>query len=73
MEQIKALAHQKTVILITHRLANAVGADCIYVLEHGSIAESGTHAELLQNHGVYEALWKTQQSLENYRKEGERA
>ncbi len=73
MEQIKALAHQKTVILITHRLANAVGADCIYVLEHGSIAESDTHAELLQNHGVYEALWKTQQSLENYRKEGERA
>lgn len=69
MEQIYKLAKTKTVILITHRLANAVNADKIYVLQNGRAVESGRHAELLQNSGVYSGLWKTQSELEHYRKE----
>ena len=73
MAEIHKLARTKTVILISHRLANVVQADNIYVLDDGTIAESGSHKELLQNHGLYERLWTAQQSLENYRKEGENA
>ena len=48
-----------------------IQSDNIYVLENGRIAESGSHTELLQNHGLYERLWNAQQSLENYGKEGD--
>ena len=68
MAQIHTLAKSRTVILISHRLVNAAGADCIYVMEKGSVAEHGTHAELLQQNGQYAALWNAQQSLENYGK-----
>ena len=70
MAEIHKLAKHKTVILISHRLANVVQADNIYVLENGSIAESGSHDGLLKKHGLYERLWTAQQSLENYGKEG---
>ncbi len=73
MAEIHKLARTKTVILISHRLANVIKADNIYVLDDGTIAESGSHKELLQKHGLYERLWTAQQSLENYRKEGENA
>ena len=73
MAEIHRLARGKTVILISHRLANVVRADNIYVLDGGNIAEHGSHEELLQNHGLYERLWTAQQSLENYRKEDENA
>ncbi|MCD7819804.1 MAG: ATP-binding cassette domain-containing protein, partial [Lachnospiraceae bacterium] len=66
MENICALAGQKTVILISHRLANVVSADQIYVLEDGSLAESGTHKELLKKQGAYAKLWNTQMELENF-------
>ncbi len=69
MEQIYILAKSKTVILISHRLANVIKADNIYVMEKGKITESGTHKELLSKNGIYEKLWKAQQSLENYRKD----
>ena len=69
MEQIHALANTKTVILISHRLANVTGADRIYVLDRGSLAGCGTHRELLANNPRYAALWNTQQKLENYGKE----
>lgn len=72
MEEIYALSKTKTVILISHRLANVVGADRIYVLDSGNVAESGTHGELLNNNGQYAVLWNTQQALENYAKEGGR-
>lgn len=73
MEQIHELARVKTVILISHRLANVVRADRIYVLQNGQIVEAGAHEELLEKHGVYERLWDAQQSLENYRRGGEQA
>ena len=71
MAEIHELARTKTVLLISHRLANVVHADNIYVLDNGSIAESGSHEELLKNHGLYEKLWNAQQALENYGKDGD--
>ena len=71
MAEIHRLARTKTVILISHRLANVVQADNIYVLDGGIIAEHGSHEELLKNHGLYEKLWNAQQALENYGKEGD--
>jgi ABC-type transport system involved in cytochrome bd biosynthesis fused ATPase/permease subunit len=66
MEQIHHLSKSKTVILISHRLANVVGADNIYVLEKGEVIENGFHEELLKNEHYYSRLWNAQQSLENY-------
>ena len=63
MAEIHRLAKTKTVILISHRLANMAQADNIYVLDSGNIAEHGSHKELLQNHGLYERLWNAQQAL----------
>lgn len=70
MTQIYALAKTKTVILVSHRLANVVGADNIYVLDQGNIVEEGNHRALLLQHGVYAKLWNAQQELENYTKGG---
>ena len=69
MREIHELAKSKTVILVSHRLANEVGADHIYVLDHGIVAESGSHEELLAHHGLYERLWSAQQTLEQFGKE----
>lgn len=69
MREIHELAKSKTVILVSHRLANVVGADHIYVLDHGIVAESGSHEELLARHGLYERLWSAQQTLEQFGKE----
>lgn len=70
MAQIYELAKTKTIILISHRLANVVGADHIYVLDQGNIVEEGHHETLLLQHGVYAKLWNAQQELENYAKGG---
>lgn len=70
MEQIYELAKTKTVILISHRLANVVGADRIYVLEEGNVVEQGTHEELVKEEGTYVTLWNAQQELEHYTKGG---
>ena len=69
MAEIHRLALTKTVILISHRLANVADADNIYVMENGSVVESGTHERLLSEGGHYAALWNTQQALEHYGKE----
>ncbi len=70
MAGIRALAGTKTVLLISHRLANVADADRIYVMGQGCVAEHGTHQELLEKRGAYAALWEAQQSLENYSREG---
>lgn len=69
LTQIRELTGQKTVIMISHRLANVAGADRIYCLEQGRMAESGKHEELLAKNGVYAGLWRTQEALERYGKE----
>lgn len=71
MRRIYKLAGEKTVILISHRLANVVNTDKIYVLAGGSIAEQGTHDDLLAQKGVYANLWNSQLELENYIKGGD--
>ena len=73
MAQIHALAGRKTVILISHRLANVTLSDRIYVLDHGSVVESGTHRELLAQNRLYASLRNAQQALENYEKGGAKA
>ena len=73
MAQIHALAGKKTVILISHRLANVADADRIFVLEQGSVCESGTHEQLLAQNGTYARLWNAQQELETYGKDGANA
>ena len=69
MEQIYRMKGKKTVLLISHRLANVTAADKIYVLEQGKVTEQGNHEELIAQNGVYAKLWNTQQELEYYRKE----
>ena len=64
MEAIKSLAGKKTVILISHRLANVVDSDCIYVLDKGRIVEQGIHAALLKQQGAYSRLYTAQKQLE---------
>lgn len=63
---VETLREEKTIILISHRLQNLVSADGIYVLEDGTLAESGTHTELLAQNGIYAALFAQQQALEQY-------
>ena len=69
MQAIRSLAGKKTVILISHRLANVVDSDCIYVLDKGRIAGQGTNAELLARQGVYSRLYLAQKELEQFGKE----
>lgn len=68
MQVIHELAKTKTILLISHRLANVVGADRIYMLQGGSVVQSGTHGELLRSCGAYAELYLYQQELEQYTK-----
>ena len=70
MEQILLLAKKKSVLLISHRLANITKADMIYAMEQGEVKEYGTHEELLRKNGLYQKMWTTQQRLELYGKGG---
>ena len=69
LSQIRKLSKEKTILFISHRLANVTDADCIYCMDGGNVAEAGTHDELLRQNGVYARLWQTQQALEQYGKE----
>jgi ABC-type transport system involved in cytochrome bd biosynthesis fused ATPase/permease subunit len=64
MEAILNLARRKTVLLITHRLANARRADTIAVLDQGRLAASGDHEALMRQGGVYERMYRQQEELE---------
>ena len=66
MRVIHDLAKEKTVILISHRLANVVPSDNIYVLKEGKIVESGNHDELIKNNKFYAKLYNSQMKLKNY-------
>lgn len=66
LQTIHALADRgKTVIMVTHRMANAADADHVVVFEHGRVAEQGTHAELMRANGTYAKLFRAQQTVEN--------
>ena len=70
MTEIHALTKTKTVILISHRLANVMTSGNIYVLDKGNVIESGSHEVLLAKRSAYAKLWNAQQSLENFGKKG---
>ncbi len=70
MNVIHELAKTKTVLLISHRLANVVKSDKIYFLKDGEIKESGKHDELMSRNGAYRHLYESQMALENYGKGG---
>lgn len=66
LQTIRALADRgKTVIMVTHRMANVADADHVVVFEHGRVAEQGTHAELMRANGTYAKLFHAQQTVEN--------
>ncbi len=64
MDVLKALSKTKSVIVISHRLANVVSANRIYYMENGRVAEAGNHFELMAAGGGYAALYSTQKHLE---------
>ncbi|MCM1131550.1 MAG: ABC transporter ATP-binding protein/permease [Roseburia sp.] len=64
MENIKVLSQTKSIIVISHRLANVVPADYIYYMENGKIKESGNHKDLMSKNGGYAKLFTTQKQLE---------
>ena len=63
-DTIGNLAHTRTLIIISHRMSTVRGADCIYVLEKGAVAQSGAHDELLKRGGLYRELVVRQQAME---------
>lgn len=66
LQTIRALADRgKTVIMVTHRMANAADADHVVVFERGRVAEQGAHAELMRANGTYTKLFYAQQTVEN--------
>ena len=64
MKNVQDMSRRKSVIVISHRLANVVPADNIYYMEDGKVKESGSHAELMAQNGGYAKLYVTQKALE---------
>ena len=69
MQAILSLAGKKTIILISHRLANVVHSDCIYAMSNGRVIEQGTHDQLLAKQGAYSRLYLAQRQLETLEEE----
>lgn len=66
LQTIRALADRgKTVIMVTHRMANAADADHVVVFERGRVTEQDAHAELMRANGTYAKLFRAQQTVEN--------
>lgn len=69
LSEIRKLSKTRTIIMITHRLANVTDADRIFCLENGILKGVGTHEGLLSDCAAYKSLWNTQKELENFGKE----
>ena len=65
MNNIKELSKEKSVIVISHRLANVIAADTIYYIEDGEVKEHGNHTELMNMHEGYAKLYTAQKNLED--------
>ncbi|EFA22185.1 ATP-binding cassette domain-containing protein [Bifidobacterium gallicum] len=65
MQTVHDLAKTHTVIMVTHRLANAVDADNVIVMDQGHVAEEGTHQQLMDAEGLYARMFTTQQQVEH--------
>lgn len=70
LDFIQRLKTEKTIVMISHRLANAVKADHIYVLQAGQLAEQGNHTSLMAKQGIYAEMFTQQKNLENIRNGG---
>lgn len=60
-DSLERLAHERTTLIVAHRLSTITHADCIYVIDHGELKESGTHQELMRREGVYAGLYNRQE------------
>ncbi|BAY11266.1 ABC transporter ATP-binding protein [Calothrix sp. NIES-2098] len=60
---LERITVNRTTIAIAHRLSTIRNANCIYVMEHGKLVESGTHEQLLEQDGIYASLWRVQSGL----------
>ena len=67
LQFIQQFKQQKTIVMISHRLANAVNADCINVLDQGKLIEQGTHETLMAKQGAYAEMFQQQKDLEQIR------
>ena len=70
MKNIKEMIESKSVIVISHRLANVVPADNIYFMQDGQVREVGSHSQLMERKGEYAELFNTQKQLEEGYKSG---
>ncbi|MDV6379290.1 ABC transporter ATP-binding protein [Sporosarcina sp. GW1-11] len=60
-ESLDRLANERTTLIVAHRLSTITHADCIYVIDHGELKESGTHQELIRKDGIYAGLFNRQE------------
>jgi ATP-binding cassette subfamily B protein len=66
LQNLREISSAHTTLVIAHRLSTVVHADEIVVLEHGTIAERGTHSSLLEQNGRYAALWRAQHAASTF-------
>ena len=63
-QTLERISRGRTVLFVTHRLASVLNCNRLFVMDHGRLAESGTHAELLAKNGLYASLWRKQEGIE---------